>query len=607
MNEKAFLLFTLGPVQGFIKAARSVRDLWSGSYLLSYLTYRAMAAVAEKAGDPNAIIFPNLLELPLWKWAHRGRRMPAPSQVLMPCIPNRFLAEVPSDSRTDYAEIAKSACSTAWSEIAEPVRKHLHNQTSHDTLDGSKQSLWLQQINSFWEIYAVVLAWTAGDQDKIAKLLAKPTGNAWADRHQIAQKMLAAVKSQRHFPAYRPEFSDGHVPAKDNLLGTLEHVGPGNRQKADVFWLQAAKAAEDGGWHDRGSKIGRNERLCAVSLVKRFAWSHYFSTKQVFDINTQELRYEDTATIAAAKWLSDGTPLIPNQVRKRHHKEGWSGQWLHWASNAPPGEDPDEDRMPDLVSRAIQAKKDNQGRPPTYYVLFQFDADEMGGRFNGVQNADDYRKISRTLGGFSLNVIEPIVSEHQGELIYAGGDDALCMLPAPLALRCIRTINTAFAKNWADARIAGPPATISGGVVVAHYKEDLRFVLEQARKAEKTAKDSGRNALCLTVCRRSGEHTSALVQWDFLSTMIGWTDSFLNKASDRWAYHLREEQVVLNALSIDAIQLEIKRQLRRAEDKTKQLFDPEEVAKVFVQYKGSLQDFVTLVLASSFLARGRDA
>jgi CRISPR-associated protein Cmr2 len=35
----AFLLFQIGPVQDFIAQARSTRDLWSGSYLLSWMNF----------------------------------------------------------------------------------------------------------------------------------------------------------------------------------------------------------------------------------------------------------------------------------------------------------------------------------------------------------------------------------------------------------------------------------------------------------------------------------------------------------------------------------------------------------------------------------------
>ncbi|MFS8580603.1 MAG: hypothetical protein LOD88_11335, partial [Novibacillus thermophilus] len=36
-KKQSLLVFSIGPVQSFIAAARKLEDLWSGSYVLSYL------------------------------------------------------------------------------------------------------------------------------------------------------------------------------------------------------------------------------------------------------------------------------------------------------------------------------------------------------------------------------------------------------------------------------------------------------------------------------------------------------------------------------------------------------------------------------------------
>ena len=63
-NNPAFLIFQLGPVQSFIAQARTTRDLWAGSYILSYLNAKAMHLVADKYG-PDHIIFPQLKGNPI--------------------------------------------------------------------------------------------------------------------------------------------------------------------------------------------------------------------------------------------------------------------------------------------------------------------------------------------------------------------------------------------------------------------------------------------------------------------------------------------------------------------------------------------------------------
>jgi CRISPR-associated protein Cmr2 len=66
LPNPAFLLFTIGPVQSFISKARKTSDLWSGSYMLSYLIWESMKILVEDEElGPDVIIFPNLFGQPL--------------------------------------------------------------------------------------------------------------------------------------------------------------------------------------------------------------------------------------------------------------------------------------------------------------------------------------------------------------------------------------------------------------------------------------------------------------------------------------------------------------------------------------------------------------
>ena len=58
----ALLKFQIGPVQDFIAAARSTRDLWSGSYLLSWLVAAGIRKLKEVGGE---LIFPSYETQPL--------------------------------------------------------------------------------------------------------------------------------------------------------------------------------------------------------------------------------------------------------------------------------------------------------------------------------------------------------------------------------------------------------------------------------------------------------------------------------------------------------------------------------------------------------------
>lgn len=145
----AFLKFQLGPVQEFIAEARSTRDLWSGSYLLSWLMAAGLKALALEVG-PDAVIFPNLKEQALFDlllkddlftqirvngksiWDQIGyddrvpgdENAPRMPDYLTPNLPNVFLAVVPAGRANELAERVQDAICGEWNEIADTVWKH---------------------------------------------------------------------------------------------------------------------------------------------------------------------------------------------------------------------------------------------------------------------------------------------------------------------------------------------------------------------------------------------------------------------------------------------------------------------------------------------------
>ena len=86
MNEnqspRLMLMFTVGPVQSFIEAARKTEDLWMGSYILSYLIATAMEKIQ---GDGVEIIYPAIgTDSPFDFWREQDPTTPS--------FPNLFLA-----------------------------------------------------------------------------------------------------------------------------------------------------------------------------------------------------------------------------------------------------------------------------------------------------------------------------------------------------------------------------------------------------------------------------------------------------------------------------------------------------------------------------------
>ena len=148
-DQPALLKFQLGPVQDFIAAARSTRDLWSGSYLLSWLMATGLAALASEIG-PDSVIFPNLHGQPLFDlrfrktlWEKLNATADAqrsvwddfttttetstgeyanPTTLQTPNLPNVFLALVPASRAADLARLVESAIRKEWGDIAARVQ-----------------------------------------------------------------------------------------------------------------------------------------------------------------------------------------------------------------------------------------------------------------------------------------------------------------------------------------------------------------------------------------------------------------------------------------------------------------------------------------------------
>ena len=176
----ALLSFALGPVQSFIATARTVRDLWSGSMILSYLTFRALLPVLQERG-PAALVYPSLRGIPLldlWLRDEKGIAVDELDSDLRraPCLPNRFLAVVPWGAggalAFDLAKRCREAAQRSWEELAEAVRSRLQDQLT-DGRDWLRR--WPGQVSSFFDFRTAVLPLAGTREDvegRLADLLA---------------------------------------------------------------------------------------------------------------------------------------------------------------------------------------------------------------------------------------------------------------------------------------------------------------------------------------------------------------------------------------------------------------------------------------------------
>ena len=145
-GEAALLALSIGPVQGFIAAARKMDDLWAGSHLLSRLAWEAMRPVCEALG-PDAILFPRLrgiAQVDLWLrdavglpdslFAHcewnKGATDANP--LFAAALPNRFVAVVPASRAREIAETVTQTVRGWLIRLGEDVVMRLLHEAGFD-------------------------------------------------------------------------------------------------------------------------------------------------------------------------------------------------------------------------------------------------------------------------------------------------------------------------------------------------------------------------------------------------------------------------------------------------------------------------------------------
>lgn len=290
----AFLIFTLSGAQDFISQARRTQDFWAGSYLLSGLVGAAMLWAAEQLG-PDTVLTPSIREQPLIDdWFQHM----LPSQLsqhsafqyqsdrdLIANLPNIFTLLVSADQISDVGSALECAVKHERNKRFKGVERRLGN--AFPTGDTRWKRLWQQQRVEFLRtgLFWSALPWDATPAAALTRLdqempenltgetiramwpnAALPAGTAYPIAGQLASWNLSLRKLTRDFPS-RPAW---------NNLGACTLCG----QRPAMHAAESTVGALQRSWRtsvaavDPPGRIRPTERLCAVCLVKRLAFSY---------------------------------------------------------------------------------------------------------------------------------------------------------------------------------------------------------------------------------------------------------------------------------------------------------------------------------------------
>lgn len=169
-QNNSILLFSIGPVQSFISQARKTQDFYMGSFILSFLTFKAIEIVVDKFGPTN-IIYPDLYKQPLMDHYLKKEINISPSgyiqdSIKIPTIPNRFVALLPVTDESEIRELVDKMIKSIQGTIGKAFEK-IFDELNLKNIDHNIYEKITSQLCEFPEVFWVAIPWRNGDKDII--------------------------------------------------------------------------------------------------------------------------------------------------------------------------------------------------------------------------------------------------------------------------------------------------------------------------------------------------------------------------------------------------------------------------------------------------------
>ncbi|MER2554425.1 MAG: type III-B CRISPR-associated protein Cas10/Cmr2 [Thauera sp.] len=476
------LILSLGPVQGFIAAARRSRDLWSGSWLLSEIS--KAAALTLQSGGARLIF-------------------PAPGSDLAPgsdfSVGNKVQAVVSADGDDVVRDIARAAAHAArmrFIELALAARSRLPSGTA------LREDVWQSQLDDYVESFA---AWAM-------------VGKAgYGEAVRLATDALAARKATRDFaPSAR---SGGEAPffglPKSSLDGARETVLPEGKLAVRTrlrLGLSRSEQLDCAGIIKR--LAGEVEQFTPLTRIAAHSWVEGLSREAIGRLNSA---YEPLVQAGVATRVRGNTrfALLP-----------FDGQFLYPSrldvALVEAQGDAELSALLQVLRNELKPLWRQHGEPCPYFVILLADGDRMGALLNEVSSLEHHVRITEALSVFAGEVARR-VREFDGHAVYAGGDDVFAFLPLHTALACADALQQDFAQALqavADELGARNYPTLSVGLGIGHMLEPLGDLRALASRAEKHAKGDllahkqRRNALAIILRTRANSETRVRLRWD---------------------------------------------------------------------------------------------
>lgn len=540
-NRASLMVFAITPVQDFVARARKLRDYWSGSVLLSWLAFEGIKTVIYRYGADH-IVYPSLHGQPLVddmlkKWGMAEEWLGGDKDDAgVASFPNKFVCLVPTGEERATAEAIESAIGAAWMNLGNATLSLIEKKIGKK--DDYIRSQFERQLSCYWEYHWSAIPLVKGSDQKIVdELLYKgdvePVFTFWEDStkvyanstgegqlysvsHRLAQAGLAAGKTWREDRRPKEEGIKCDMFGEFEILHYQNQADPNPKPSEDPFWQDVRSAFDE-------SDFGKNERLCALGMVKRLA---YRVVKDIKDHPLHRMfKAADSFPSTTEMALHDWWHQLKDRAKSYDDKDALNlaqalsvfegkdafkklAQWYH-ARNEPESLKRDgaeiiaidKDKKEEKTAAEDIFKLHPVEDIHKYYAVLVMDGDRMGKLINGetvgsrwetVLHSDLVRRlrgnfdktfkdfwikwlgrprfvspavhaaISEALGDFSIYTVPAIIEKYHGRLIYAGGDDVCAVVPASQVLDAVREIADAYKIGFVLLKTKGQASEVRG-------------------------------------------------------------------------------------------------------------------------------------------------
>lgn len=441
-----WLSISIGPVQGFIAAARRTRDLWYGSWLLSEVSKAAALDLHEQG---VRIVLPGV---------ESAAELQPDSDLN---VTNKILAHVPDPLVP--AQVFASAERAAWARLRSEA-----TQVLKDIAVFIDKDRWENQIDDFLEVYG---AWVPDE--------------GYHSRRAVEQ-LLNGRKALR-------DFGPGHGAAlvpKSSLDAMRESVLRCQRQPLSENNL-------------RRLDLRASEQLDAIGFVKRLGQGRkeYPSIARIAaDPWLRDLakgkKPEEQRTLADLKALARQVPDLPCLSAPQFADFPFDASICYPTRLADALPAPEHGELREQIKGLVKRG------PSPYMTVLTADGDHMGALIDSLKTMEEVQALSQELSRFAEES-KSIVAEHHGALVYAGGDDVLALLPLDKAVAAARRLHDVYSDILTPVA-GGATPTLSVGIAVNHFLEPLTDILTRTRETGQLAKEPDRNGLAICLQKRAG-------------------------------------------------------------------------------------------------------